>query len=185
MKFEWYKDIEPETELEQGDILEQCHIILPKDTHYNAIIEQHKTEDPMDIITIIGIILSQTCDIINDKIDSIIVCPIWSLKKLIEINPYYRSRNAREDLRQGKTPSYHLLNKIELNDETEDFYFVDFHHIYSLPKNFVISHVKKLKRKRLLPPYREHLSQSFARYFMRVGLPTDISSDEIKNYKYQ
>lgn len=23
----------------------------------------------------------------------------------------------------------------------------------------------------LMPPYREHLSQAFARYFMRVGLP--------------
>jgi hypothetical protein len=29
-------------------------------------------------------------------------------------------------------------------------------------------------RLRLLPPYREHLSQAFARYFMRVGLPQDI-----------
>jgi hypothetical protein len=31
-------------------------------------------------------------------------------------------------------------------------------------------------RLRLLPPYREHLSQSFARFFMRVGLPVDIPS---------
>ena len=30
------------------------------------------------------------------------------------------------------------------------------------------------KRLRLLPPYREHLSQAFARFFMRVGLPVDI-----------
>jgi hypothetical protein len=27
-----------------------------------------------------------------------------------------------------------------------------------------------------MPPYREHLSQAFARYFMRVGLPSDIPS---------
>ena len=30
------------------------------------------------------------------------------------------------------------------------------------------------QRLRLLPPYREHLGQAFARYFMRVGLPVDI-----------
>jgi hypothetical protein len=30
------------------------------------------------------------------------------------------------------------------------------------------------RRLRLLPPYREHLSQAFARFFMRVGLPVDI-----------
>ena len=31
-------------------------------------------------------------------------------------------------------------------------------------------------RIRLLPPYRELLSQAFARFFMRVGLPVDIPS---------
>lgn len=30
------------------------------------------------------------------------------------------------------------------------------------------------KRFRLLPPYCEHLSQAFARFTMRVGLPVDI-----------
>jgi hypothetical protein len=30
------------------------------------------------------------------------------------------------------------------------------------------------KRLRLLPPYREHLSQAFARFFMRIGLPVHI-----------
>ena len=29
-------------------------------------------------------------------------------------------------------------------------------------------------RLRLNPPYREHLAQAFARFFMRVGLPVDI-----------
>ena len=32
------------------------------------------------------------------------------------------------------------------------------------------------------PEYREHLSQAFARYFMRVGLPVDIDREEIKEY---
>ena len=26
-----------------------------------------------------------------------------------------------------------------------------------------------------MPPHREHLSQAFARFFMRVGLPIDIA----------
>ena len=36
--------------------------------------------------------------------------------------------------------------------------------------------VQQGPRVRLMPPYREHLSQSFARFFMRVGLPVDIPS---------
>ena len=30
-------------------------------------------------------------------------------------------------------------------------------------------------RLRLRPPYREHLSQAFARFFMRVGLPQAVT----------
>ena len=38
-------------------------------------------------------------------------------------------------------------------------------------------HLKNAKNcLRLLSPYREHLSQAFARYFMRVGLPQNIPS---------
>jgi len=31
------------------------------------------------------------------------------------------------------------------------------------------------ERVRLSPSYREHLAQAFARFFMRVGLPVDIT----------
>jgi hypothetical protein len=53
---------------------------------------------------------------------------------------------------------------------------VDFHEILSLPRVFLEIWTMRtmIPRLRLLPPYREHLSQAFARYFMRVGLPTNI-----------
>jgi hypothetical protein len=85
-------------------------------------------------------------------------------------------------VRQGKFPEYHLLQRFESGGLSNDFYFVDFHHIYSVPKRFVEAIIRNKPHKRLLPPYREHLSQSFARYFMRVGLPVDIPKDEIKAY---
>ena len=52
---------------------------------------------------------------------------------------------------------------------------VDFNNIYTIPKNLAKEIAKQNKiRLRLCPPYREHLSQSFARFFMRVGLPINI-----------
>ena len=52
---------------------------------------------------------------------------------------------------------------------------VDFHRIFSLPLEFMRSLAQtRGPHLRLLPPYREHLGQAFARYFMRVGLPADI-----------
>jgi hypothetical protein len=180
--YKWYDDVPADSSIEQGDIIEQCNILVPNEQHYQAISEDRENETPLDIKQINGIVLSQSCDIANKKIDSIIICPIWSLKKFIEKGGHFASSQAREDLRQGKYPEYHLLQKFEGNEMQNDFYFVDFHHIYSVPKKFVEAIIKSKPHKRLLPPYKEHLSQSFARYFMRVGLPVDIPKDIIKSY---
>lgn len=182
MTYPWFADIDHEVALEQGDILLNCNVLLPNQIHYLAILNNEEPDEPINIIKITAIVLSQSCDIVNDKIDSIIICPIWPLRELIKNNSYFNSSKAKEELRQGKNPSFHLLNKIKFENAAEDFYFVDFHHIYSVPKSFLTELLKSEKRKRLLPPYREHLSQAFARYFMRVGLPTDIPADELKNY---
>lgn len=52
---------------------------------------------------------------------------------------------------------------------------VSFRQVFSVPMDYLRAHAKKRPRLRLLPPYREQLAQAFARYFMRVGLPVDIS----------
>jgi len=182
VSYKWYDDVPANSSIEQGDIVEKCKVILPNEQHYQAILESKENKAPLDIAEINGIVLSQSCDIQNEKVDSLIVCPIWSLKKFIEKGDSFSSSKAREDLRQGKFPAYHLLQKFNGEELPNDFYFVDFQRIYSVPKIFIEAILKHKPHKRLLPPYREHLSQSFARYFMRVGLPIDIPKDEIKNY---
>ena len=182
MDYKWYDDVPANFSIEQGDIVENCKVILPNEEHYQAILDSKENSAPLDIAEINGIILSQSCDIQNKKVDSIIVCPIWSLRKFIEKGNSFSGSKAREDLRQGKFPAYHLLQKFSGEELPDDFYFVDFQRIYSVLKNFIEAILKDRPHKRLLPPYREHLSQSFARYFMRVGLPVDIPKDEINNY---
>ncbi|MEK7846207.1 MAG: hypothetical protein AAB257_04505 [Nitrospinota bacterium] len=90
---------------------------------------------------------------------------------------FFTSKNGKETLRQGNVPGYHLLNRCEINEMERDFMVVDFRSVYSIPFP-LINEIKdkQQKRLRLLPPYREHLSQAFARFFMRVGLPVDIPS---------
>jgi len=53
---------------------------------------------------------------------------------------------------------------------------VDFHEVFTLPRAFLESLLvaRGKLRPRLLSPYREFLSQAFARYFMRVGLPIPV-----------
>lgn len=184
MDYPWFDIIESSESIAQGDIIDKCSILNPSPNHYEAIKNRTKESDPVQVIEVDVIVMSQTCDIINDKVNSLIICPLWPLSELVKNNGYYKSSTGREHLRQGKEPSYHLLNKFDIFSFENDFHFVDFHHIYSVPKSYLSAIAKdRPKRLRLLPPYREHLSQAFARYFMRVGLPLDIDSDEIKKYK--
>lgn len=50
-----------------------------------------------------------------------------------------------------------------------------FREMFALPFNYLQSHAADVgPRLRLESPYLEHFAQSFARFFMRVGLPLDI-----------
>ncbi len=113
------------------------------------------------------VIISQACDIEQGKVENIILCP---LSRLDDVAPPTNLR-AREELRRGFVIGRHLLNRAE----DFDFHVVEFRHVFGLPKTFLLEYAEKaVRRLRLLPPYREHLAQAFARFFMRVGLPMDI-----------
>jgi len=67
------------------------------------------------------------------------------------------------------------LNRCGLPGHERDFLLVDFTRVFTVDASLVrelASHQDP--RLRLNPPYREHLAQAFARFFMRVGLPVDI-----------
>jgi hypothetical protein len=52
---------------------------------------------------------------------------------------------------------------------------VDFRQIFSLPFEYLTTRAEELgDRWRLDSPFLEHFSQAFARFFMRVGLPSAI-----------
>lgn len=164
--YPWYEIAEDE-ELFQGDIIESCPIIVPPST-----IED---ECNVDVIEYDAIIMSQSCDLINRKLELVLVCPIWPLSEFESRNPSYKNPKMKESLRRGYLPGYHLLNKCEIEGFETEYLVVDFRSVYSVPFDFLVKLArKKGRRLRLLPPYREHLSQAFARFFMRVGLPVDI-----------
>jgi hypothetical protein len=188
-EYNWYSEITSSDEITQGDLIENCRIIAPNIEAYDEIMkddnEDEEAEMDLDIIDLeTVVVLSQACDLSNDKIDSVVLCKVWSLRNLILADTFYESSKARENLRQGKQPSYHLLNSYESEEKHMDLSIVDFRRIYTAPKEYLKKVAIKCKtRLRILPPYREHLSQAFARYFMRVGLPSDIEKDKVKNFK--
>ena len=171
MIYPWYSTIKKDDPIEQGDIVLNCQIVFPCTEAKEA-----KQELVADIREYDVIIMSQSCDLQTDKIDTVLVCPFCTLTELGETFSYYKNNSTKENLRKGQIVGYHLLNKCNIN-EKKDFLIVDFKNVFGVPLNFLKHLISSREdRIRLLPPYREHLSQSFARFFMRVGLPIDIPS---------
>jgi hypothetical protein len=120
----------------------------------------------------------------HQKLDVVSVCPHWSLDEFIEIrakkDPSCKGKKGREKyiarLSRGEIPRYHLLPECNIEQWERKVRVIDFQNVYGLPYQFVTNFANKNgKRLRLLPPYREHLSQAFARFFMRVGLPIPLN----------
>lgn len=168
VELSWYSIIDSKTPLNQGDFIMSCPILEQEFNPSSEKITARYTE--YDVI-----IMSQSCDLENEKLDLVLVCPIDDILNLSQNNPWFQSPKNLEKLRQGNQPNYHLLNKCTLNNYQHDFMIVDFRTVFSVPYRYLRQKIQnEPNRLRLLSPYKEHLSQAFARFFMRVGLPVDI-----------
>lgn len=168
-KFKWYEIITSDISIQQGDFIDSCPVVVPTNIFEPGVKVNAEVKE-YDVV-----IMSQSCDIAANKIDIVLVCPVWTLEQLAKQNNYFNNATGKENLRRGNNPGYHLLNKCELIGFESDYKVVDYRSIFGIDIEQIkmISKTKKT-RLRLLPPYREHLSQAFARFFMRVGLPVDI-----------
>ena len=171
--YPWYAVAEGPA-LFQGDCFDRCPVLVPS-VEIPEISEREEHTLDGYILEYDVIVMSQSCDLEQEKLDLVLVCFHWSLEEFAQQNDYFKSRKGKEDLRRGNVPGYHVLQGCDLDGWQRSVRVVDFRNVYSLPYPFL----KKLAAKRggrlrLLPPYREHLSQAFARFFMRVGLPVPI-----------
>ena len=170
--YPWYDIVDGNTPLQQGDFIKNCPIVLapPKMAVSEKVDIVEADVQPYDVI-----IMSQSCDILEEKIDLVLVCPYYPMSIVAANNDFFKSKEGKESLRRGNNPGYHLLNKPTIGNFEADLLVVDYRSVFSVPLTFIIQLAKtRGNRLRLLPPYREHLSQAFARFFMRVGLPVDI-----------
>ena len=160
--YPWYGAVKGMA-IAQGDLFNSCPYVQVDAA--GEIVQSH-----YDVV-----VLSQSCDLANDKLDMVQVCPFWALATLGANITYLQSRKGKEELRRGNLPGYHLLNRCTLLGLETDFLVVDFRAVFGVKllslKELAVS---RSPRPSLLPPYREHLAQAFARFFMRVGLPVDI-----------
>jgi hypothetical protein len=172
-RYPWFDSVEG-TELEQGDIIAGCPVFHPSADAPSAT-------EPVEILVnrFTGVILTQSCDLVvrsdgRCHCKEVLFCPVYSRGELANSEPFSR-KAAWEQARKGRLPGYHVLNRCDLRGQEREFMLVDFSQVFTVDVNVVrAGAANQGARLRLLPPYREHLSQAFARFLMRVGLPVDI-----------
>lgn len=171
MNYPWYEAVEDDT-LEQGDLFDNCPVFFPPDDLARIpLVEAVFAWREQDVI-----VISQTCDMVKgrEKLSEALLCPVWSRSELKD--GFLSTPKGMEEARRGNLPGFHVLASCELPGKEREVRVVDFRRVYSLPLSFLRHRsIITPSRLRLLPPYREHLSQAFARFFMRVGLPADIA----------
>ena len=121
------------------------------------------------------IVLTQSCDLENDKAPLVATCPYFTVAAYEAANPELGRRGRWELARQGRIEGLHLLAAPEEPANNRLALVVDLRQVYTLPIHYLRQRAEELgSRNRLQSPYLEHLSQAFARFFMRVGLPANI-----------
>lgn len=172
--YPWYGVVRG-SELEQGDLLLGCprFVIPPNAARVDAgLVVTRETVD--------AVVLTQSCDLAirsdgECEATDVLLCPYYLMRDLRE-HPVFGREDAWEEVRKGRRPFFHVLDACHLAGHEQDFAMVDFHALFTLSVPLVREFAQAAgDRLRLLPPYREHLSQALARLFMRVGLPTDIA----------
>ncbi len=167
--YPWYSVVSGD-EIHQGDILESCRVYSPppeisSDPFSPPVFKWNERD---------VIVMSQSCDLVKgrEKVEEVLVCTLWRRSEIKD--GHLSTLKGLEDLRRGNLPPFHLIVDCSLPDFQRESRIVEFRRVYSLPIAYVRKYLGATAHLRLLPPYREHLSQAFARFFMRVGLPMDI-----------
>lgn len=186
----WYEAVNADTRLTQGDMILDCPVVSwiaePIELIKDREIETLKSA--VVAIKADVVVMTQACDLENNKVENVILCPHKALEdykqdweeaiKAISQNPTAKAWvRFCEDIKNAYIWNLAMLNQGEVEGLSLTHRIVDFHDVYTIPRPFLESLLKSRgkSRLRLRPPYREHLSQAFARFFMRVGLPVGVT----------
>lgn len=165
--------------LAQGDFLLGCGIPVVKDDFGDAMRNGSKEVVPTVNATVEVfdvIVITQSCDLERGNDILVALCPIFSISSYEIINTSFQKTGKWDLVRQGRVEGLHLLASPTNPEDNRSSLVVNFREIYSLPIAYVKRHAGEMgDRWRLQSPYLEHFSQAFARFFMRVGLPSGIA----------
>ncbi len=171
----WY-EVAQGAELRQGSLLRAFPIAKPpknitknKNGEYEPIMGKLSVEDI--------VILSQSCDLAQNKSGLVLVAPVMTLERLSQslskniTNDEVHLSKFWEQIRSGHQPPLHMLAACDIEAFQKDIEVVDFRQAITVSYAYITRFaVEAGSHLRLAAPFREHLSQAYARFMMRVAL---------------
>jgi hypothetical protein len=189
MSDSWYELVDHGKPITQGDIIFDCPLLTwqVNQTGKNELVESETLRNAIEAIVSDVVVMTQACDLEYNKVSNVILCPHYSLdeyrhswenerEKRNQIVTQKAWKAICDDICEGFVWNLMMINSTKIGEMSITARIVDFHEVFTVPREFLESLLqqRQIQRFRLLPPYREHLSQAFARFFMRVGLPVPI-----------
>ena len=133
-------------------------------------------QEPVTVQRFNVAVMTQTCDLLRFVDDEeVILCPRFDYLQIAEERPSLKGKGGWKALVAERVIGSYLMTRCQLDGHTFDYQVIDLRTVFSLGYSVVRAIAESTRERiRLLPPYREHLGQAFARQFMRVGLPRDL-----------
>ena len=201
----WYEVVQASVPITQGDLIFKCPLSTWADESALSDPGVQSTEASgidadlteilrgrREIIAEDVIVMTQACDLAHGKVTDVVLCAHYALStfKNDVWKPDQEKKNQKvtsqtwekwyKTIVNGSIWNFCMLNSSMVAEHPMEHRVVDFHRVYTVPRDFLGTLLRKRSepRLRLLPPYREHVSQAFARFFMRVGLPQDLNAPQ-------
>jgi hypothetical protein len=186
----WYEMVEAASPLTQGDLLFDCPLLTWDPAALRSagdVVAPGALKDSVSAFREDVVVMTQACDLEHRKVENVVLCPHVPLTTFRRVwqewmtskkqNPSEKAwKRTCEDVANGYVWNQAFLNRSDHPGLITEIRVVDFHDVFTVPRSFLeaLLQTRQSPRLRLLPPYREHLSQAFARFFMRVGLPQPV-----------
>lgn len=156
---------QPAARLTQGDILDECPILVwkleppPLDLDF-----------PPEVRIIRVVVLTQACDLAQDKTTRVVVAPVHQATELIARN-ILKAGAIRDQVRRGQVFGWYFLPAAPAPIQLAES-IVDLRELHTIERRTLEYLVGSGKRVCSIgTPWREHLAQHFGTTYTRIALP--------------
>jgi hypothetical protein len=159
-----YSTPTPQAPVDQGDLIDACPVLTIQTFDLAQPAEVAVKTTPQRVL-----VLTQTCDLANEKATAVNVTEVFDAQFLIDAQ-LFKPADIRGPLRAGRVWGWYFLPADAALGLGE--MILDLRRLHTVRLDLLRELCRTGKRPaRVQPLYREHLAKHFADTFSRIGLP--------------